>query len=62
MTKTEFAQWIFENYTIGQDTMARELLDNVLNETDGMEPGEQYEYLCRMIPQVPEHMIHCVCY
>lgn len=62
MSKSEFAQWIYENYTIGDNAMARELLENVLDEADGMEPGEQYDYLCRMIPQVPESVIRTVSY
>ena len=60
MTKEEFAQWIYKNYTIGENAMARELLKNVLDEAEGMSPEEQYNFLCRVIPQVPECVIRCV--
>lgn len=62
MNKEEFEQWIYENYTIGENPMARELLKNVLEEAEGMDEGEQYNYLCRMIPQVPESVIRKVYY
>lgn len=62
MNKQEFAQWIYENYTIGDNSMARELLENVIDEADGMSETEQYEYLSRMIPQVPDNVIRKVCY
>lgn len=62
MGKCEFEQWIYENYTIGENAMARELLENVLDAADGMGPEEQYDYLCRMIPQVPESVIRTVSY
>lgn len=62
MNEDQFAQWIYENYTIGDNPMARELLENVLEYAEGMEPEEQYDYLCRMIPQVPEAVIRTVSY
>ena len=62
MNSDHFAQWIYENYTIGDNPMARELLENVLEYAEGMEPEEQYNYLCRMIPQVPEAVIRTVSY
>lgn len=62
MNERQFAQWIYENYTIGENAMARELLENVLEYAEGMEPEEQYNYLCRMIPQVPESVIRSVAY
>lgn len=62
MNSDEFAQWIYANYTIGDNPMARELLENVLEYAEGMEPEEQYSYLCRMIPQVPEAVIRTVSY
>lgn len=62
MDNDQFAQWIYENYTIGDNPMARELLENVLGYAEGMEPEEQYNYLCRMIPQVPEAVIRTVSY
>lgn len=62
MNKDEFAQWIYKNYTIGDNAMGRELLENVLNEADGMVENEQYEYLSRMIPQVPDSIIRKVQY
>ncbi len=62
MNKKEFAQWIYENYTIDEKPMARELLENVLDEAEGMSEEEQYRYLSRMIPQVPDSIIRKVCY
>lgn len=62
MDKDEFAQWIFANYTIDYDPMARELLENVLDYAEGMGLDEQYNYLCRMIPQVPKSVIRTVSY
>lgn len=62
MDKTEFAQWIYKCYNIGSNPMARELLENVLDYAEGMSEQEQYEYLCRMIPQVPERIIRTVHY
>lgn len=62
MNSDQFAQWVYENYTIGDNPMARELLENVLEYAEGMEPEEQYNYLCRMIPQVPEAVIRTVSY
>ena len=62
MDRKEFAQWIYQNYTIDENAMARELLENVLEYADGMNEKEQYEYLCRMIPQVPESIIKKVSY
>lgn len=62
MNSDQFAQWIYENYTIGDNPMARELLENVLEYAEGMESEEQYDYLCRMIPQVPETVIRTVSY
>lgn len=62
MDNDKFEQWIYENYTIGEKAMARELLKNVIEYAEGMEPGEQYNYLCRMIPQVPEAVIRTVSY
>ena len=62
MDKNEFEQWIFANYTIDENPMARELLSNVLEYADGMSECEQYNFLCRMIPQVPEQIIRQVSY
>lgn len=62
MNENEFAQWIYENYTIGDNPMARELVENVLHYAEGMEPEDQYIYLCMMIPQVPEAVIRKVSY
>jgi len=62
MNRQEFEQWVFENYTINENPMARELLTNIFNYADGMGETEQYDFLCRMIPQVPEQMIRQVHY
>ena len=62
MDRNEFAQWIFKNYTIDENPMARELLENVLEYAEGMKGEAQYEYLCRMIPQIPEAIIRKVSY
>ena len=62
MDKAAFEQWIFKNYTIDENAMARELLSNVLEYAMGMNENEQYNFLCRMIPQVPERIIRQVNY
>jgi hypothetical protein len=62
MDKNEFAQWIYENYTIDENPMAREMLENILEYAEGMDENEQYLYLNRMIPQVPESIIRKVSY
>ena len=62
MDRDQFEQWIYEDYTIGENSMARELLSNVLDYAEGMESAEQYDYLCRMIPQVSEAIIRTVSY
>ena len=62
MNKNEFAQWIYENYTINENPMAREMLENILEYAEGMDEIEQYNYLNRMIPQVPESIIKKVAY
>jgi len=62
MNKNEFAQWVYQNYTINENPMAREMFENILDYADGMDEKEQYEYLCRMVPQVPESIIRQVAY
>ena len=62
MNKTEFEQWVFENYTIDENPMARELLSNVLEYAAGMERIAQHTFLCRIIPQVPRRIIRQVSY
>jgi len=62
LDKAAFEQWIFKNYTIDENAMARELLSNVLEYAMGMNENEQYNFLCRMIPQVPERIIRQVNY
>lgn len=62
LNRDGFAQWIFENYTIDNNAMGRELIENVLEYAEGMEGGEQRKFLARMIPQVPEVILRCVSY
>ena len=57
MNKTKFEQWVFENYTVDENPMARELLSNVLEYAADMERTAQYSFLCRIIPQVPKRII-----
>jgi len=62
MNDLEFTQWIYNNYTIGDNSMARELLENVLDYAKGMNETEQYTFLRRIIPQVPDGIIRKVSY
>ena len=63
MDRYEFRKWILEEYeTVFGTHFAFELLDNVLEYANGMSEGDQYNYLCRMIPQVPESVIRTVRY
>ncbi len=57
MDKQQFIQWVYENYTINENAMARELFENVLNYAEGLCEQERYEFLCAVIPQVPERII-----
>jgi len=57
MDRKEFAQWIYQNYTINENPMAREMFENILEYADGMNKKEQYDYCRRMIPQIPESII-----
>lgn len=61
MNEIQFEQWIYKNYTIGDNAMARELLGNIFEYAKGMEPKTQYNYLCRMIP-IPKRVIRNVAY
>lgn len=57
MSKEEFIQYVYENYTIDTNPMARELFENVLTYAEGLCEQAQYEFLCAVIPQVPERII-----
>ena len=47
MDKKEFEQWIYRNYTIGKNPMARELLSNVLDYAEG---NERTGTICLPLP------------
>ena len=57
MSKDEFRQWIYDNYNVPGDncTLAPAMLDGILDYAEGMEPEEQYSFLCTMFPSLPEH-------
>ena len=61
MNKREFIQWVYANYTIGSNPMARELFENVLAYAETLNEREQYDFLCEIIPEVPERVIAALC-
>jgi hypothetical protein len=60
MDASGFAQWIFAEYAIGDSYMARELVTNILDFAHGIDSAEQYGYLRRMLPQVPDSVLRNV--
>lgn len=61
MNLDEFEQWIYTNYTIGDNAMARELLHNVIAFAErNYFDDELYSFLSDMIPQVPDSVIRKV--
>lgn len=64
MDKEEFRQWIYDNYHVPGNncTLAPAMLDGILDYAEGMEEGEQYLFLCRMFPSLPEVIIRNVSY
>ena len=64
MSKDEFRQWIYDNYNVPGDncTLAPAMLDGILDYAEGMEPEEQYSFLCTMFPSLPESILRRVEY
>lgn len=64
MSKIEFRQWIYKNYNVPENncTLAPSMLDAILDYAEGMEEMEQYIFLCRMLPDLPDSIIRTVCY
>lgn len=66
MNKEEFYNYIVEDTMQGKETEGnrreREIINNVLDEAEGMEEMDQYNFLCRMITNIPERVIRRVCY
>lgn len=64
MDKQEFRQWIYDNYNVPGDncTLAPGMLDNILDYADGMDEIAQYDFLCRMLPSLPDSIIRKVSY
>ena len=64
MSKDEFRQWIYDNYNVPGDncTQAPAMLDGILDYAEGMEPEEQYSFLCTMFPSLPESILRRVEY
>lgn len=66
MNKDEFKQWIYDNYHVPADncTLAPQMLDNILDYAEDIAAAqgqaEQYEFLCRMLPSLPERIIRRV--
>ena len=62
MNKKEFLKWIMDNYNVAKTHFDYELLENVLDYAEGMEENDQYNFLSRMIPQIPDEIIRKVYY
>lgn len=62
MNKDEFRQWIYDNYNVPANncTLAPQMLDNILDYAEDIAVAEQYEFLCRMLPSLPERIIRRV--
>ena len=60
MRKTEFRQWIYDNYNVPGDncTLAPAMLDSILDYAEGIGP----EQLCAMFPSLPENVLRRVEY
>lgn len=63
MSKDEFRQWIYDNYNVPGNncTLAPSMLDGILDYAEEIAAAqgqaEQYEFLCRMFPSLPESVI-----
>lgn len=63
MNKNEFKNYIMEEFpTVFTTHFSIEMLENILDYADGMEEIEQYNFLCAMIPQIPEQEVRKVYY
>lgn len=66
MNKQELYDYIVYENMQGKETKGnqreRELIQRVLDEAEGMEEIEQYNFLCRMLDSVPERIIRQVYY
>lgn len=62
MDKQQFRQWIYDNYNVPGNncTLAPSMLDGILDYAEGMEPDEQYNFLCIVLPDLPESIIRRV--
>lgn len=63
MNKKEFKEFLNEEYKMADSKkVLNEILDNVLEYAGNMEEIEQYNFLCDIIPYVPEIDIRQVYY
>lgn len=62
MNSDEFRQWIYDNYNVPGNncTLAPSMLDGILEWAEGLEPEEQYRFLCTVFPSLPESVIRRV--
>lgn len=61
MNKQELYNYMIEENII-KTQKEKELVSNILDEAEHMEEIEQYNFLCRMITNVPERILRKVCY
>lgn len=62
MNSDEFRRWIYDNYNVPGNncTLAPSMLDGILEWAEGLEPEEQYRFLCTVFPNLPESVIRRV--
>lgn len=55
MGKEEFRKYLLDNcYQFCKNPIFEEMLDNILDYAGNLEEIEQYNFLCDMLPNVPE--------
>lgn len=55
MKKEQFRKYLLEEcYQFCNNPIFEEMLDNILNYAGSLEEIEQYNFLCDMLPNVPE--------
>lgn len=64
MNKEEFRQWIYDNYNVPGNncTLAPSMLDGILDYAGRMKKRDRHNFLCEMLPSLPEGIIRRVCY
>lgn len=63
MKKKEFRKYLEEEYEmVDSRKLLNNIIDNILDYAGNLEEVEQYNFLCDMLPFVPEIDVRSVCY